>query len=215
MTVVHTRTGKKVRLSSSHKLFGRDRETIDEAYPGDVVGLVGHTDFRIGDTLAEDPSLVYKEIPRFTPECFAWLQSPSTAQFKRFREGLSQLLQEGVVQAFQFKDSSQRVPLLGAVGPLQFEVVQYRMQSEYGAESRLEAGPWKVLRWVKSEHGAPVDETTLPTGARLAFDSGDKPVLLFQEQWSCDYFADRNPKIQLSALPAEPIDQESALALPN
>src|SRR5205085_6753510 len=115
MTVTHTRTGKKVRLSSSHKLFGRERETIDEAYPGDVVGLVGHGDFRIGDTLAEDPSLVYHEIPRFTPECFAWLQSPSTAQFKRFREGLDQLLQEGVVQSFRLRDSAQRVPLLGAV----------------------------------------------------------------------------------------------------
>ncbi|MGH7969371.1 MAG: peptide chain release factor 3, partial [Limisphaerales bacterium] len=147
MTVVHTRTGRKVRLSSSHKLFGRDRETIDEAYPGDVVGLVGHTDFRIGDTLAEDASLRYREIPRFTPECFAWLQSPSTAQFKRFREGLEQLLQEGVVQSFMVKDSAQRVPLLGAVGPLQFEVVQYRMQTEYGAESRLEQALWKVLRW--------------------------------------------------------------------
>ncbi len=140
MTVTHTRTGRKLRLSSSHKLFGRDRETIDEAYPGDVVGLVGHTDFRIGDTLAEDPVLVYREIPRFTPECFAWLHSSSTAQFKRFREGLEQLLQEGVVQSFLLKDASQRVPLLGAVGPLQFEVVQYRMQSEYGAESRLEHG---------------------------------------------------------------------------
>jgi peptide chain release factor 3 len=208
MTVVHTRTGKKVRLSSSHKLFGRDRETIDEAYPGDVVGLVGHTEFRIGDTLAEDPSLAYKEIPRFTPECFAWLQSPSTAQFKRFREGLSQLLQEGVVQAFQFKDSGQRVPLLGAVGPLQFEVVQYRMQTEYGAESRLEPGPWKVLRWLRNENGTEIDETTLPTGARLAFDAGGKPVVLFQEQWSCDFFAQRNPRIQLSALPLEPEDQE-------
>jgi peptide chain release factor 3 len=213
MTVVHTRTGKKVRLSSSHKLFGRDRETIDEAFPGDVVGLVGHTDFRIGDTLAEDPSLAYQEIPRFTPECFAWLQSPSTAQFKRFREGLSQLLQEGVVQAFQFKDSAQRVPLLGAVGPLQFEVVQYRMQTEYGAESRLEPGPWKVLRWVKHDEGNPIDATTLPTGARLAFDAGGKPVILFQEQWSCDFFAQRNPKIQLLALPEDAGEAEPALAL--
>jgi peptide chain release factor 3 len=211
MTVVHTRTGKKVRLSSSHKLFGRDRETIDEAYPGDVVGLVGHTDFRIGDTLAEDPSLVYKEIPRFTPECFAWLQSPSTAQFKRFREGLTQLLQEGVVQAFQLKDSGQRVPLLGAVGPLQFEVVQYRMQTEYGAESRLESGPWKVLRWVKTDDSLPIDDTKLPTGARIAFDAGGKPVILFPEQWSCDYFADRNPKVQLSALPAERGDGEAEI----
>jgi peptide chain release factor 3 len=210
MTVVHTRTGKKVRLSSSHKLFGRDRETIDEAFPGDVVGLVGHTEFRIGDTLAEDPSLVYKEIPRFTPECFAWLQSPSTAQFKRFREGLGQLLQEGVVQAFQLKDSSQRVPLLGAVGPLQFEVVQYRMQTEYGAESRLEPGPWKVLRWARNENGAPIDEAALPTGARLAIDAAGKTVILFQEQWSCDFFADRNPKIQLSALPQEASDEEAA-----
>src|SRR5437899_1998710 len=161
MTVVHTRTGKKVRLSSSHKLFGRERETIDEAYPGDVVGLVGHSDFRIGDTLAEDAGLAYQEIPRFTPECFAWLHSSSTAQFKRFREGMDQLLQEGVVQAFQLKDASQRVPLLGAVGPLQFEVVQYRMKTEYGAESRLESGPWKVIRWMKNSDGQAIDETIL------------------------------------------------------
>src|SRR5258706_1445442 len=78
MSVGNPRTGSKLRLSSSHKLFGRDRETIDEAFPGDVVGLVGHSEFRIGDTLATDPALVYAEIPRFTPECFAWLQSLST-----------------------------------------------------------------------------------------------------------------------------------------
>ncbi|HWH72122.1 MAG TPA: EF-Tu/IF-2/RF-3 family GTPase, partial [Candidatus Sulfotelmatobacter sp.] len=209
MTVVHTRTGKKVRLSSSHKLFGRDRETVDEAYPGDVVGLVGHTDFRIGDTLAEDPALVYREIPRFTPECFAWLQSPSTAQFKRFREGLEQLLQEGVVQSFLIKDSAQRVPLLGAVGPLQFEVVQYRMQTEYGAESRLEQAPWKILRWAVTDDGVPIDDSQLPTGAKLAFDAAGKPVILFQEEWSCNFYAERNPKIRLLALPPEPTPAEA------
>ena len=208
MTIVHTRTGKKIRLSSSHKLFGRDRETLDEAFPGDVVGLVGHSDFRIGDTLAEDPSLMYREIPRFTPECFAWLQSPSTAQFKRFREGLEQLLQEGVVQSFLVQDSAQRVPLLGAVGPLQFEVVQYRMQTEYGAESRLEPGPWKVLCWASTEDGSPIDGSQLPTGARLAVDVAGKPVILFQEQWSCDFYAQRNPKVRLSALPFDADAQE-------
>ena len=201
MAVIHTRTGRKLRLSSSHKLFGRERETVDEAYPGDVVGLVGHSDFHIGDTLAVDASIAYAEIPRFTPECFAWLQSPSTAQFKRFREGLEQLLQEGVVQSFLIKDSTQRVPLLGAVGPLQFEVVQYRMQTEYGAESRLEHGPWKILRWAQPESGVSLEGTLLPTGARLAYDVADQPVLLFTEQWACDFFAERNPKIQLSALP--------------
>ena len=203
MSVFHTRTGKKLRLSSSHKLFGRDRETVDEAYPGDVVGLVGHADFRIGDTLAEEPSLVYQEIPRFTPECFAWIQSTSTAQFKRFREGLDQLLQEGVVQCFQLKDTAQRVPLLGAVGPLQFEVVQYRLHTEYGAESRLEQTSWKVLRWLGLEDQQLFDDSLLPTGARLAFDSAGKAVLLFPDQWSCDFFTQRNPKLQLSALPVE------------
>jgi peptide chain release factor 3 len=203
MVVLNTRSGKKVRLSSSHKLFGRDRETLDEAFPGDVVGLVGHTDLHIGDTLAEDPTLVYAEIPRFTPECFAWLHSSSTAQFKRFREGLEQLLQEGVVQSFMLKDSSQRVPLLGAVGPLQFEVVQYRMQSEYGAESRLEHAQWKVLRWAATEDGSPIQTTALPTGARLAYDVASQPVILFPEEWSCNFFAQRNPGIRLSTLPFE------------
>jgi peptide chain release factor 3 len=203
MTVVHTRSGKKLRLSSSHKLFGRDRETIDEAYPGDVVGLVGHADFRIGDTLAEDPEVAYQEIPRFTPECFAWLQSPSTAQFKRFREGLEQLLQEGVVQSFQLADSTQRVPLLGAVGPLQFEVVQYRLLSEYGAESRLEPAPWKILRWATTGDEAAIDPLSLPTGARVAWDVTGQQVVVFPDLWSCEFFADRNPRIRLSLLPLE------------
>lgn len=202
MSVFHTRTGRKLRLSSSHKLFARERETVEEAYPGDVVGLVGHGDFRIGDTLSESPGLAFDEIPRFTPECFAYLHSPTTAQFKRFREGLDQLLQEGVVQSFFLNDSLSRVPLLGAVGPLQFEVVQYRLQSEYGAESRLESSPWSVIRWITS--GLPAtgfDETTLPTGARLAQDAAGNSVLLFPNAWSCAYFTDRNTEIKVSELP--------------
>ena len=105
------------------------------------------------------------------------------------------------MQSFLLKDATQRVPLLGAVGPLQFEVVQYRMQSEYGAESRLEQAPWKVLRWAAAEDGAPINESILPSGARLAFDVAGHTVILFQEQWGCDFFAERNPKTRLSALP--------------
>jgi peptide chain release factor 3 len=203
MSVTHTRTGRKLRLSSAHRIFGRDRETMDEACAGDVVGLVGHSDFRIGDTLSTDPGVTYHEIPRFAPEAFAWLQSPSTAQFKRFREGLDQLLQEGVIQAYHLLNSSQRVPLLGAVGPLQFEVVQYRMQTEYGAESRLEQSPWKVLRWVNAAHVGKVEEAQLPTGARLAQDTAGNTVILFADQWSCEFYSGRNPDLGLSALPPD------------
>jgi peptide chain release factor 3 len=207
MSVVHTRTGKRVRLSSSHKLFGRERETVDVAFAGDVVGLVGHSDFRIGDTLAEDPGLIFDEIPRFAPESFAWIHSASTAQFKRFREGLDQLLQEGVVQSFLLQNTAQRVPLLGAVGPLQFDVVQYRLQTEYGAESRLEQGPWKVMRWVAEGQ---VDETMLPSGSQIATDSAGNTVLLFPNDWSCNFFTDRNPKIILSTLPPRPTEATPA-----
>jgi peptide chain release factor 3 len=211
MTVVHTRSGKRVRLSSSHKLFGRERETVDEAYPGDVVGLVGHADFRIGDTLATDPGLVYHEIPRFPPECFAWLHSRSTAQFKRFREGLEQLLQEGVVQSFLPKTATQRVPLLGAVGPLQFEVVQARLQTEYGAESRIEPTSWKLVRWVLPE-SPEIEEDTLPTGARLATDASGSTVILFLEPWNCDFFVEHHPLVQLSALPVGAGDRQDQAA---
>ncbi len=210
MSVTLTRTGRKLRLSSSHKLFARERETLDEAYPGDVVGLVGHDEFRIGDTLSEDATITYDEIPRFTPECFAWLHSPTTAHFKRFREGLDQLLQEGVVQSFLLTDSVQRVPLLGAVGPLQFEVVQFRLQSEYSAESRLEPATWSVIRWVgRDADGNPVavEESALPTGARSARDAKGNLVLLFPNAWSCSYFTERNAGIPLSELP--PRDSEN------
>jgi peptide chain release factor 3 len=202
MTVTHTRTGKKVRLSSSHKLFGRDRETMDVAYAGDIVGLVGHGEFGLGDTLAENDKLVYREIPRFTPECFAWLQSTNTGQFKRFREGLDQLLQERVVQAIYIPDSGQRVPLLAAVGPLQFEVVQYRMQTEYGADCRLDSAPWQVMRWIAPEvTPEQLEAAVIPTGARLAKDAAGQNTILFADPWSSQYFADKNPAIQISELP--------------
>jgi peptide chain release factor 3 len=201
MVVTHARTGKKVRLSSSHKLFGRERETVDEAYPGDVVGLVGHAGFGIGDTLTEDTNIVYDEIPRFAPECFAYIHSASTSQAKRFREGLEQLLQEGVVQTLRAVDSNRATPLLGAVGPLQFEVVQYRLQSEYGAESRLESAPWDVLRWLAPDTPPDALAGRLPSGTSLAADAEGRACLLFPNGWAVSYFQKQNPKVVLGDVP--------------
>ena len=202
MPVTHAQSGKRVRLSSSHKLFGQDRETVDEAYAGDVIGLVGHGDFGIGDTLTEDPAILFDEIPRFAPECFAYLHSSSTSQSKRFREGLDQLLQEGVVQSFQIKDSTQRAPLLAAVGPLQFEVVQYRLQSEYGAESRLENASWEVLRWLSpTVTEEMMAQMVLPSGAKIATDAKGQPAILFPSEWAMRYFERQHPAIPLSDVP--------------
>jgi peptide chain release factor 3 len=198
MTVYHSRSKKKVRLSSSHKLFGKERQTLDEAWPGDVIGLVGHDGFGIGDTLTEDPSILYKEIPRFPPEAFSYLHNPNTARYKQFRQGLAQLLQEGVIQRLSLRNAAARLPLLGAVGPLQFEVVQFRLEHEYGAPSRLEAAPWTVVRWLPAHLiESDLDALSLPTGAKLAYDMGHNAVVLFPNQWAADYFAQTNPRAPL------------------
>jgi peptide chain release factor 3 len=202
MTVTHVRTGKRVRLSNASKLFGQARETVDEAYAGDIVGFVGQQQFGIGDTLSVDGSVFYDEIPHFPPEVFATLSNPNPANYKKFREGLDQLLQEGVVQGLTRLNSAQRNPILAAVGPLQFEVVQYRLESEYGAESRLEPTEWKLMRWVDPAlpSGA-LDESKLPAGAALAQNAEGQLVILFTGEWGLRYFQEKQPAIALSELP--------------
>jgi len=204
MIVTHAQSGEKVRLSSSHKLFGQERETIDEAWPGDIVGLVGHSALGIGDTLTQDPAIVYHEIPRFPPECFAYLHNPNPGKYKQFRKGMDQLLQEGVIQVFHLRDAGQRVPLLAAVGPLQFEVVQYRLESEYGAPSRIKAASWEILKWLR--HGATaadLEALKLPTGCRIAEDGDLQPVVLFPTSWTLDYFRKQNPEVELYDVSAD------------
>ncbi|HEY6953324.1 MAG TPA: EF-Tu/IF-2/RF-3 family GTPase, partial [Bacteroidota bacterium] len=202
MPAIHSRTGKKVRLSNSSKLFGQQRETVDVGYPGDIIGLVGHDEFGIGDTLTEDPAIVYNEIPKFPPEVFSILHNPNPSNFKRFRDGLNQLRQEGVVQLFQLKNAGSVSPVLTAVGPLQFEVVQYRLENEYGAPTRLEAASWKSVRWV--DPASDLDKLysfPLPTGSAFGTDVNEQPVIFFLDDWSLSYFQEKRPEFKLSDQP--------------
>src|SRR5688572_9006892 len=204
MMVTHQRTGKTMRLSSSHKLFGQERETVDEAWPGDVIGLVGHSEFGIGDTLTEDKSIVYDEIPRFPPEVYTYISNPSSSDAKKYRAGLEQLLQEGVVQSFNARNAPPGATLLAAVGPLQFEVVQWRLQSEYGAESRLTPTPWTLLKWLEP-HPLLKDTSRLivATGVSFGTDKFDQPIALFPNEWTMRYFLEKNPELKLHDLPLE------------
>jgi peptide chain release factor 3 len=204
MNVVHQRTGKTMRLSSSHKLFGQERETVDEAWPGDVIGLVGHSEFGIGDTLTEDRTLKFDEIPRFPPEVFSYISNPNPSDAKKFRAGLDQLLQEGVVQSFNPRNAPPGSTLLAAVGPLQFEVVQYRLQSEYNAESRLEATPWTLLKWLEP-HPALKNPSSLIVASGVSFgtDKFNQPVVLFPNDWTMRYFLEKNPELKVHDLPLE------------
>ena len=207
MSVVHSRTGRTVRLSSSHKLFGQDRETVDEAWPGDVIGLVGHDSFHIGDTLTQDKAILYDEIPRFPPEVFTFIANPNPSDAKKFRAGLEQLLQEGVVQSITLRAGMTTSTLLAAVGPLQFEVVQFRLESEYNAASRLDPSPWTIMKWVApaAADAKLPDLTRLIVASGVAFGSDklDQPVALFPNEWTMRYFLEKNPEIKLHDLPLE------------
>ena len=199
MTVIHAQSGKKIRLSNAQKLFGQDRETIEEGLAGDVVGILGHDILGIGDTLTEDRTIVFNEIPRFTPETFAYLHNPQPGNAKKFRLGFDQLLQEGVIQVLFTGTGQIKTPMLAAVGPLQFEVVQYRLKAEYGAESRLEMTRWSMMRWWRKPGADPDWLPDLPGDTMLATDSEGRNVILFADEWGVRHFTKRHPDIELSA----------------
>ncbi len=199
MTVHHSGTGKKVRLTNSHKIFGQDREIVDEAMPGDILGLVGYSDFKIGDTLSTDPSILFDEIPRFPPECFALLNSANPGQYKAFRKGVDQLVKEGLVQRFQRPGMAPTANLLAAVGPLQFEVMQYRLKSEYGVEARLDNMPWKIIRWLDEKGMSVIQEKQayLYADVTAAEDAEGRPVMLFPSEFALRYTLDKFPGLAL------------------
>ncbi len=198
MVVNHARTGKTVRLSRPQKLFAQDRASIEEAYPGDVIGLNNPGVFSIGDTIYTGKKLEYDGIPCFSPELFSYLRNVNPSKFKQFRKGVDELREEGAVQIMYSTDESKRDPILAAVGQLQFEVVQFRMQSEYGVETRLEPLSFSVARWVVGGWD------TLEKVGRLfntvtVKDTWDRPVLLFRNEWNVNQLLEDHPSLQLIA----------------
>jgi peptide chain release factor 3 len=148
MVVHHARLARTVRMTRPHRLFGRDRETIEEAYAGDVVGLVNPGLFAIGDTLCSAAPIQFDGIPRFHPECFGMLINRTLSKNKQFQKGLEQLEEEGVMQVLFSPDGVRREPILAVVGNLQFDVVQARLQYEYGVETTVERLSYTCARWV-------------------------------------------------------------------
>ncbi|KAM3113023.1 peptide chain release factor 3 [Phormidesmis sp. 146-33] len=199
MTVSHARTGKTVRLSRPQKLFAQDREVIEEAYPGDVIGLNNPGVFAIGDTIYNGQKLEYEGIPCFSPEIFAYLRNPNPSKFKQFRKGVSELREEGAVQIMYSADDAKRDPILAAVGQLQFEVVQFRLQNEYGVETQVEFLPYTVARWVDGGWES-LQKVGRIFNTLTVKDSWERPVLLFRNEWNCQQLQADHPELKLSAI---------------
>ncbi len=197
MTVNHARTGKLVRLSRPQKLFAQDRESIDVAYPGDVIGLNNPGVFAIGDTIYNGKKIEYEGIPCFSPELFAYLRNPNPSKFKQFHKGVTELQEEGAVQIMYSVDEAKRDPILAAVGQLQFEVVQFRLQNEYGVETRLEMLPYSVARWVAGGWEALRKVGRLFNTVTVK-DNWGRPVLLFKNEWNLQQIAADHPELKLN-----------------
>jgi peptide chain release factor 3 len=199
MTVQHARSGRAIRLSRPQKLFGQEREVVEDAYPGDVIGLNNPGMFAIGDTLYLGPKVEYEGIPCFSPEIFAWLRNPNPSAFKSFRKGVNELREEGAVQVLYDTDASKRDPILAAVGQLQLEVVQYRLENEYGVKTRLEPMEFTVARWVSGGWPA-LEKVGRIFNCKTVRDPWDRPVLLFRNDWNLNQLHEDHPQLELAAV---------------
>ena len=220
MEVLHSRTGKRLRLSRAHRLFAQERETVEDAYPGDIIGLINPGDFHLGDTLCEAQPFQYEPLPQFSPEHFAIVRCKDTVRRKQFDRGLRQLAAEGAIQVFTSPDTQRKEPILAAVGELQFDVVRYRLESEYNAESVVEWLPYKAARWVRGEPGD-LERMLLPFTALRAIDTSGRLTVLFHSSWDANYYARENPLVQFhematsSDMAMSAIDLMSAATISN
>ena len=199
MTVRHARTGKAIRLSRPQKLFGQDRAVVEDAFPGDVIGLNNPGMFSIGDTLYTGSKVEYEGIPCFSPEIFSWLRNPNPSAFKNFRKGVNELREEGAVQILYDTDESKRDPILAAVGQLQLEVVQHRLQNEYGVETRLEPLGYQVARWVTGGWSS-LEKVGRIFNCKTVRDAWNRPVLLFKNDWNLNQLHEEHPDLDLNAV---------------
>jgi peptide chain release factor 3 len=195
-TARHVRTGKPVRLANSTLLMGQGREEVSEAYPGDVVGLFDPGLFRIGDTLSESGDFAFEGFPVFAPEHFMRVELGLVERRKALAKGLEQLAQEGAVQLFTDGGNGAGTPIVGAVGPLQFDVLKHRMASEYKVDLRLTPMPHRVARWPRGTFDPEmVRHSQL---VKLVHDREGRPVLLSESASYLERMTERHPGLELA-----------------
>ncbi len=199
MDAWHPRTKKKVRLARPMRLFGQDREVVDEAYAGDVVGLINPGAFTIGDTISSDEIGHFAALPRFQPEHFALLRHARADRYKQFLKGLTQIEEEGAIQLFYPVSTGSREPIMAAVGALQFDVVRFRLEAEYNVETIMEPLGYSVARWVTGDD-AEITNIGNGRGRMRAEDREGRSVILFTTEWDLRFAEENASGVEFSAL---------------
>jgi len=194
----HVQGGKKMRLSQPQQMMAQEREIVDEAYAGDIIGVFDPGIFSIGDTISV-PSKKFKfaGIPTFAPEHFSRVSPKDTMKRKQFIKGTEQIAQEGAIQIFKVPNTGMEEVIVGVVGTLQFDVFEHRMKNEYGVDLRMEGLPYEYLRFIQSAP-CPLDELNLSSDAELLEDYRGHSLLVFTSSWSIDFTLRKNPGLVLS-----------------
>ena len=196
----HVQGGRKMRLSQPQQLMAAEREIVDEAYAGDVIGVFDPGIFAIGDTITvPGKKFQFSGIPTFAPEHFARVSAKDSMKRKQFVKGTEQIAQEGAIQIFKVPNSGMEEVIVGVVGTLQFDVFQYRMKSEYGVDLRMEGLPYEEIRLIDSYPGD-LSDLNLGSDAELLEDYRGRSLLVFSSYWAIDFTCRRNPGLQVSEI---------------
>ncbi len=190
----HVRSDKKLRFSNPTSFMAARKSVIDEAYPGDIIGLYDSGKFKIGDTLTEGEKLHFKGIPSFSPEQFRYIVNADPMKAKQLSKGIDQLMDEGVAQLFYQELSNRKI--IGTVGPLQFEVIQYRLEHEYGAKCKYEPVSLYKACWLSAEDPAKLKEFATKKKRHMGKDKSGKDVFLAESAWMLKMAQDEFPEVQ-------------------
>ncbi|CQR73967.1 Peptide chain release factor 3 [Sporomusa ovata DSM 2662] len=203
MTVYHVQSKKPIKLAQPQQFLAQERTIIDEAYPGDIIGLFDPGIFGIGDTLCQEGSVfTFQDFPVFPPEQFARIQAKDTMKRKQFVKGMTQLTQEGAVQVFHQPDYPVESFVVGVVGSLQFEVLEYRLKHEYGVDILMNKLPYSIARWLIGENLDGKAMKNMDSGL-LVQDIKDRPVALISNEWQLRWVVERNPEVEFLVVPED------------
>lgn len=199
MEANHVQGGKKIRLSQSTQMMASERHIVEEAYAGDIIGVFDPGIFSIGDTICKsNKKFAYDGIPTFAPEHFARVRQIDTMKRKQFIKGINQIAQEGAIQIFQEYNTGMEEIIVGVVGVLQFEVLEYRLKNEYNVDIKLEPLPYEYIRWIENPEEINVDRIVGTSDMKKIKDLKGNPLLVFANSWSVNMVLERNEGLKLS-----------------
>lgn len=199
MNVIHTRSHRRLRLAQPQQLFAQERTILDEAFAGDIIGVHDSGLLRIGDVLAEKDGLQFEAMPFFSPENFARISISNALKRKQFIKGIQELQEEGAIHVFRDLHVGVEAPIIGVVGQLQFEVLEYRLREEYGVQVSIQNLPFEIVRWVEKDEKniKLLSESSMST---VVLDQDENYAVLLLDEWKANWLSDRY-SIQFFAQP--------------